>query len=1651
MRKILLIAVILFSIRHSFAQQLVHYWNFNLFDSEANHMAPGFTAGGGNLTYIAGGTSANDYLNGTGQNFNVLNLNARNGDVPGNHLRINNPIGSTLIFSLPTTGYNDVVFKFATRRSGSGAGSQVIAYSVDGTTFTDLATIDPNNGDPALQTFDFSTIPASDNNPDFKIRITFLLGAGGAVGNNRFDNVTLDGTSAGGDVLPPSAAFLPLNAATGQPVNTVPSITFNEPVRNIDNMPVDDVNADALVTFKLNDASGADVAFNATYSGNTITITPLAALGNNQQYYVALKANVVEDLSNNTIATVQSAVFTTITAQTQFSPGDLLLVAYQMNSVPNNDRIAFVTFVDILPGTNIFFTDAKYTTSIPAQCAGGLTWTAPAGGVSAGTVITINNDGGTADAGTVTGNTFGLSANGDQVIVYTGTPSNPVFITALSSNAWLATNASCSGSFSMLPASLTDGINSINLSTAPGNTAGNTVNAYYAGTMNGTTAQLKALIADPANWIGTASATPAQTWPAWAFPGPPVVTSATVINSTTLRVIFNRDLDPVSSTNLNNFTGIAGLTNITRTDNGALNDTLLLQYAVSFAGGTTYTLTVTGVKDSENRTMAAPFVFSFTYNTTVSLSATVLSVSEDAGHVIVQLNLNNPSASSVDLVVKSAAGTAGASDFTLSTQTLNFTGASNSVQTITVPISDDGLNEQDEYFVLTLENPSGLSFGSNKYITVYIRDNDRQAPVPAKQIELSYVGSYDPSGNNNATSEIVVYDSASRRLFVVSALQNRLDIADFSNPASIQPVTSIDMVPYGGITSVAVRDGVVAVSAPNANQQLNGSVIFFNIDGVFQKQVTVGALPDMITFTPDGTKVMTANEGQPNDLYTIDPEGSVSIIDISGGIASVGQANVTTLDFTAFNAQTAALVAAGVRQGFPGTTLSQNMEPEYITFSQDSKKAWVILQESNAFAVIDIAAKTVTDIWPLGKKDHSLPGNGFDASDRGTNAHLSNWPVKGLYMPDGIASYSVGGTTFIVGANEGDDREYSAFNERVRVNASTYVLDPTVFPDANILKDDNNLGRLRITTASGDTDGDGDFDEIHLIGGRSFSIWNTATKSVVFDSGDDFEQYLSKTPLYSPIFNSDHESNVRRSRSTSKGPEPEGLALANIEGKQYAFIGLERQGGVMVYDITNPADVKFVDYNNPRNLVSYGGDNGPEGIFYISNTSSPDGKHYIVVANEISGSLSVYRLMSTATCTPVNITTNPVNAAPVYNGSGVAKFSVQANGTSPVTYQWQENGVNISNGGVYSGTNTATLTITNAGVAMNGKQYRAYVVNCLGSNSDTSTAAMLTVRATPALRVSDVTVNEEDGTATVQVCLTAVTNRPVSFLYATTNGSASILFDYIPRLGVKTIPAGQTCATVVIPIVDNELPESTEQFYLNISNASNAAIADDRGVITIIDTDVIPSITINNVTVNENAGRAKLSLCLSGASNRPVSVIYYTSNGTATAGQDYTSQTSLKIIPAGQTCVTISVPIRNDNRPESSEYFYVHLALPINAVIADGKGVVTITDNDGNGLLTKSAASSPVMERMESKFNVSPNPFISSVRVNIESSVAEKATLMLVDAAGRELKQQSVQLMAGQNQLMLEGLEKLAAGTYFLRVISKTGGIRVQQLIKQAY
>ncbi|MDJ0538944.1 MAG: choice-of-anchor I family protein [Microcystis sp. M53603_WE2] len=280
----------------------------------------------------------------------------------------------------------------------------------------------------------------------------------------------------------------------------------------------------------------------------------------------------------------------------------------------------------------------------------------------------------------------------------------------------------------------------------------------------------------------------------------------------------------------------------------------------------------------------------------------------------------------------------------------------------------------------------------------------------ASALNITRLSSLGNSTNaaNNFGAEIPAYDPSSRKLFVIGP-NNRLDIADISNPASPIPLPSIDLSPYGaGVNSVAIKKGIVALAMEASPITNNGSVVFFNTNGIFQSQVTVGALPDMLTFTPDGNRVLVANEGEARGA--IDPDGSISIIDLSAGILNP---TVNTATFDSFNSQIDSLQQAGVRI-FPGKTVAQDVEPEYITVSDDGTTAWVSLQENNAVAVVDVANAQVTSIVPLGAKNFNAPGNGLDPSDRDGGVNINNWPVFGLYQPDTIATVTIAGQTYLI-------------------------------------------------------------------------------------------------------------------------------------------------------------------------------------------------------------------------------------------------------------------------------------------------------------------------------------------------------------------------------------------------------------------------------------------------------------------------------------------------------------------------------------------------------------------------------------------------------------------------------------------------------------
>jgi hypothetical protein len=332
----------------------------------------------------------------------------------------------------------------------------------------------------------------------------------------------------------------------------------------------------------------------------------------------------------------------------------------------------------------------------------------------------------------------------------------------------------------------------------------------------------------------------------------------------------------------------------------------------------------------------------------------------------------------------------------------------------------------------------------------------------------------------------------------------------------------------------------------------------------------------------------------------VDPDGSISIIKVS-------DYSVRTINFSAFEAQLSTLATKGFRIYGIGKNFTKDIEPEYITISDDSKIAWVTLQENNAIAEVDIVGGTVKKIMPLGFKNYGTAGNEIDPSDRDSKIEFSALynKVFGMYLPDAISQYTYNGVPYLFTANEGDSREYAGFNEMRRVGSSSHILDPTAFPNAATLKTDAQLGRLNVTTTLGDTDGDGDFDAIYSLGSRSFSVWNAVTGEQVYDSKNELDRKALALQVYDD------------GRSDDKAVEPEAIAIGRVGSKQIAIVGLERADAFAIYDITNPT--------SPRFIKMYKTGDAPEGVLFIPASKSPIQQSLIVVSSENDGVIKIYK------------------------------------------------------------------------------------------------------------------------------------------------------------------------------------------------------------------------------------------------------------------------------------------------------------------------------------------------------------------------------------------------------------------------------------------
>ncbi len=508
-------------------------------------------------------------------------------------------------------------------------------------------------------------------------------------------------------------------------------------------------------------------------------------------------------------------------------------------------------------------------------------------------------------------------------------------------------------------------------------------------------------------------------------------------------------------------------------------------------------------------------------------------------------------------------------------------------------------------------------------------------------LHISQVAQYD-SGAGEGGTEILAYDEHTHKAFVTNGAESAFDILSFDSleSTSFQQIPSqkrIYLKDFGinnvaDITSIASHptEDLIALSVVSDPKTDPGYILFLTKEGEFITKVQVGSLPDMVTFTPDGTKVVVANEGEPADDYKVDPEGSISVIDIQTGVIKDATLSHTLLTFKE------SLLDDKVRVSSKGM-VTQQLEPEYVTVSADSKLAYVSLQENNAIATVDLVKKEIVSVKGLGMKDHSVAGNELDAIENG-EYKLEKQPLLGYYMPDAIELLEVNGKTYILTPNEGDSRDYDGYSEevsiediadKIKLNADNYEgysqeeLDKLV--SEGLLE---NLEGTDVTAENGLVNGV--YESLHSYGARSFTIFDAENMELVFDSGSDFERITYEA--LPEFFNTDNDEIEMDKRSSAKGPEPESVVTGKIGDKTYAFIGLERTSAIMVYDVTNPAEATFVTMVSSRDFSEdIKGDVAPEGLKFIPAEKSPTGKALLAATHEVSGTVAVYEIANAVT------------------------------------------------------------------------------------------------------------------------------------------------------------------------------------------------------------------------------------------------------------------------------------------------------------------------------------------------------------------------------------------------------------------------------------
>jgi len=628
-------------------------------------------------------------------------------------------------------------------------------------------------------------------------------------------------------------------------------------------------------------------------------------------------------------------------------------------------------------------------------------------------------------------------------------------------------------------------------------------------------------------------------------------------------------------------------------------------------------------------------------------------------------------------------------------------------------------------------------------IPVQVTVTDSATPARVKQTTLSLnVDTYRPTMNDTlainkiaeysvgtsnedgGVAEIVKYNKDNGKFYLVNGSANppSLDIVSLGQAGGTlekeKSVLVADLAEktegfsFGDLTSVDVNTTTKRIYAAVQEEDFlkQGLILELDYDGNLIRSFKAGVQPDMIKSTKDGRYVLSADEAEPRDGVN-DPAGSVTIVDTQTSVTAQVYFNDQSVIAEDVHIRGSVDEDGVIRSKGSKADAYLDFEPEYITLSDDNKRAYVSLQENNAIAVIDIAQKKVLSVKSLGFKDFNEAANALDVQKDGSII-LENVPFKGVYMPDGIASYSVSGVTYLLTANEGDATEWPE-EDPTRANiAKLKDIKSSLDPESAAYAFVNGTDKYDSVEVLTDRGNDG----IYMLGGRSFSIWNAETMEQVYDSGSDFETITSQR--LPEFFNASNSKVDMDDRSTKKGPEPEDVKTGVVGNHVFAFVGLERIGGIMTYDVTNPAAPTFANYTNSRVFLNEQGKKnldtftGPEGLEFIPAEESPTGKPLLLVAFEVGGKVAVYELDTTKV-----VLDQKALSLTAFGSSATLKATVTPVGGSDATVAW-------------TSSNTTVATVDANGVVRPQNAGTA-IIRAVSADGYGSAEAVVTVSAVP--------------------------------------------------------------------------------------------------------------------------------------------------------------------------------------------------------------------------------------------------------------------------------------------------------------------------------